>query len=83
MTLPEAFLDWVQVSVARQAFNCCDLCAIGLHSEHCAGFYRFPINKHRASAADAGFTSHVRASQSANITKILNEQQAWLNLTFS
>jgi len=67
MTLPKAFLHRMQLAIACQTLDGGYLRTIRLDSQHCAGFRRLTIQQHRARAANAGFTAHMRAGELAMV----------------
>ena len=69
----------MQFSVSAQAFDRRDVRAFRLNREHGAGLDRSAIHHDGASAADAGFAPDVRPSQSATVSKEMNQEQAGID----
>lgn len=74
MALPKAFLDRMQFSVEGQAFDRRHGAIIRLNGEERARFDGLAIEQDSARAANARFTSDVRAGQSAPITKKMHQE---------
>ena len=82
MILHEGFLHRMHFAVGDQTFNGGDLRAIGLHSKNCAALHCFAIEVERACATARGIATNVGTSETKVFTYILNEQSAWLYITF-
>ena len=67
VTIPKAFLHWVQLAITRQTFNSSDLRAIRLDSQNGAGFRRLAIQQHGAGAANARFAADMSAGEFAMV----------------
>ena len=73
VTFPESLLNRMEFAILRESFNRCYLCAICLYRQHRAGLDCLSIYYRRASAAQAGLTSYMRASESGDLSKVVNE----------
>src|SRR5207344_3108617 len=66
---PESLLQRVELAVGREAFDCRDLRAVGLHGEDRAGFRAAAVDVDRARAALASVAADVRAGESKMFTE--------------
>ena len=82
MILHEGFLHRMHFSIGSKTFNGGDLRAIGLHCKNGAAFHCFAIEVELACATARCIATDVGASEAKVFTHILNEQSAWLNITF-
>src|SRR6185503_19346251 len=80
MTFPETFLDRMKVAVLRKALDGFDLCAVGLHREHRARLYRLTVDHDCTGPAQGCFASHMCSSKCQDVSQIVHEQQARLDV---
>src|SRR5690606_41309988 len=64
VTLAEAFLHRVQVSVGSDAFDSGDVGSVGLHREHRAGLHGLSVDMDCAGSAVAGLAADVGSRES-------------------
>jgi hypothetical protein len=76
VAFPEAFLYWVQLSIAGEALDGGYFAAIGLNCEECAGLDGLAIKQNGASAAQRGFAADMRAGKLALVAEEVDEQGA-------
>jgi hypothetical protein len=83
MPFPETFLDGMQITVSRKAFNCFDLASVSLDCKHGARFNSLAINHNRASAAQRCFAADVSSGQVEHVSQIVDEQHPWFDFVTS
>lgn len=59
----ERSLDWVQLAICGEAFDCLDRTPICLHGQHRARLHRIPVDQDRAAATLGRVTPDVRTRQ--------------------
>src|SRR5437016_4285902 len=69
----------MQLAISRHPFDSRHLGAISLHGKHSAGLHRLAVEQHRTSAADGGFATDVRASESEHVAHIMDKQHSRLD----
>src|SRR2546430_1471978 len=78
--LVERRLDRVQLVTLRQTFDRRDLRPVRLRREHRARLHRFPVDEHGARAARRRVASDLRAREADDLSEVLHEQQARLDV---
>jgi len=80
VTFPEGFLKRMQIFSLRQPFDRHNISAVSLHRKHSAGLHCGIIQHHRARSANTGLAADVRARQSEDIAKKMNQEQPRFHL---
>jgi hypothetical protein len=80
MALPKSLLKRMQIFSLRQPFDRRNISAVGLHRKHRAGLHRGIIQHHRARSANTGLAADVRAGQSEDFAKKMNQEQSRFHL---
>jgi hypothetical protein len=70
----------MEFPVFGQPLNGSDRAPIRLHGEHSAGFHRLTIHQHGAGATESTFASDVSSGQSGDITDVVDEEGAGLDV---
>jgi len=65
-----------------EAFNGCDVHAIGLNGKHAATSYGLIIQEHRASTANPVFTPHVGAGEGQVVSEKVHQSGSGFYITF-
>jgi hypothetical protein len=78
--LPEAFLEWMDLTVLREPLDGCNARGFGLNREHGTRLDCPVINQDSAGAAEGGFTSDMRTGETDEIADVMDKQHAGLDL---
>ena len=82
MLLPESLLNWMELTVLLQSFNCGDLTPIRLDRKKSAGLDRLTVEMNRASTAVTGIAPDMSPGQAEDIAYAMNKQKTWLDIGF-
>lgn len=83
MAFPKSLLHGVQFAIAGQALDRGHFGTIGLNREERAGLDCFAVEKDRAGAANARFTTHMSPSQAAVIPQEMDQQRSRIDFFLS
>src|SRR5436190_18150899 len=80
VTLPERFLDGMQLAVGREPLDRRHIGAVGLDRQYRARLHGLAVDQHRAGAADARLAADMRPGQAAHVAQEVDEESAWLDI---